>query len=171
MSLLATKREGKIDEMGPTSLWAKGPEFLCYVRVEWPTSDCSNAELPPEELPKVKVLNYVEVQPEEVHRVIQRLREILNYSLSLRKVEGVTARFLRLSCLAKSVQGGLDSVVDRQIMANLSLPLTPKDFDVARRVLLLIMQEEVKNMLAKPPPAHKKKSREQEQLQQEKESC
>ena len=83
----------------------------------------------------------------------------MQYSHSLLKVEGIVARVLRLSRLAKQVDGGLDPKVDRlQVFNSLSQPLTPHDYHAARITLLCVSQREVVAMLACPPPTHKKRA-------------
>ena len=109
---IATHSKAKLSDLGPESIWQKGPLFLSWRRELWPTTrDFIKVDLPDNEvriaksntLASVKMIcAAANVKLASGVTVWSRVLEVMEYSNSLHKVKRILARVLRGWRLGKS---------------------------------------------------------------------
>ena len=176
ISDIGTRSTVTSDMVAGGSDWQDGPVYLKEDRDTWPVSREFTRKIPASEVKKqdghlqgqlwLASLNLLSRkmpvslgrEPGLSELLLERLQNILHYSDSLAKVEGILARVLRASRERR-----LYSTINEDSMKK---PLLQQDLQAARRVMLQLAQPDVKRLLDSSPTGTKRKSKVKKGLEQ-----
>ena len=142
ISDMATHPGVKASEIGPESIWQKGPNFLVSPRESWPiTKEKTECDVPEIELRSKRMNVFASTTvPQGLSSSLQDIiKNSLNYSDSFVKVQSILARIIRGSILEKNH----DFVNEREfVKEQVSEPLTPDLLNAAERLMLFYAMPE-----------------------------
>ena len=162
MADMATRGLVTIQEVGDNSTWQQGLQYLEEERDCWPITRDFVREIPEEER-RLKVYNMINTVVSKVNRgkeepgvlgLVDRLKNVMNYSDSLDKVRGIMVRLLRLS---SACTGVINRPTREDLKIIASKPITVAEYEKVDGILIVLSQGDIRSMMQKAASGRKEK--------------